>query len=682
MALSSDPDADAVMGSFDHPEAAHDPDAAAVLASFDSSAPATAASAEQAPTYDANLFRQRVGRDPSAYELARFQATKGQGWAGDPGTGQFTIGQAAVGGVEDAAAVGTGVVGRIAAAPAYLAGLTGIGGNSLDAARTTRNALTYQPRTPAGQAGMQAIGQIQPGEIVPRLLDVAGKPNAAQTVREVEERAGDVAPLAAEALGGFPVTRAAGRAGAKVFSPIQDPEAAPPTPFANSPQSMGAAQAVDPRLATASPPLQDAVRQAAQQTGGAVNRTAFENHLEADQHGVQLTEGQATRDPNQFSAEQNSVHPDIKARIQAQEGQMTDALDNIRREAAPQAVQNNPIENGQTAVDSLKAYDEPIKADIDAKYEAARAASAKGDLQMDGSSFVSDANAGLKPQSKFRFLPASVKGILDDVAGADGKMTLDDYQAYDTQLGNEIAKAKAAGDGNAAFAIGKVKEALNNTKPVGAETTQAKALFDTARSAAKARFDALDADPAYQAAVNDVSMNGVKRGQPSALADKFLDKYALQAPKANVDRLMGKLDTDGQDAVTSHTLSTIRDRAITPNGTVSPNGYNGALEKYGPKLDSLVPRGTQDSLESLGRVITNAKVPPPGHSVNFTKSGVVMNAAKGVGSELGGAMVNAKTFGMGMPVIRGIADNAFAKRSLAPGAGLTKLSPTAPPGAP
>src|ERR1700742_4812104 len=35
MAQSSDPDADAVMASFDHPEAAHDADAAAVLASFD-----------------------------------------------------------------------------------------------------------------------------------------------------------------------------------------------------------------------------------------------------------------------------------------------------------------------------------------------------------------------------------------------------------------------------------------------------------------------------------------------------------------------------------------------------------------------------------------------------------------------------------------------------------------------
>jgi hypothetical protein len=522
-------------------------------------------------------------------------------------------------------------------------------GNLINAAADPANAMGSNPAL----AAKTGLPQYQPST-----LPTTGGPTALGPVLSgVAQGAAGLAPLAKGAMTPRPTLG----------------------PFENSPQSMGAAKAVDPRLAAAAPELQQAVRQAAQDTGGAVNQTAYENHLDADQHGVQLMEGQATRDENQFSAEQNSVHPDIKARISKQDVQMTDALDNIRREAAPGAVQNNPIENGQTAVDKLKAYDEPVVADIDKKYAAARAASATGDLQMDGSSFVSDANAALKPQSKFRFLPSTAKGILDDVAGANGKMTLDDYQAYDTQLGNEIAKAKAAQDGNAAFAIGKVKEALNQVKPVDAETSQAKTLFDTARSAAKARFDELDDDPAYQAAVSDVSLSGVKRGQPSALADKFLDKYALQAPKANLDRLMGKLDEEGQQAVTSHALSTIRDKAISPNGQVSPHGYNGAIEKYGPKLDSLMAPETRESLESLGRVITSAKVPPPGHSVNYTKSGVVVNAAKGVGSELMGAAVNAKTLGMGMPVIKGMAENAFAKRSLAPGAGLSKLQTTPPP---
>jgi hypothetical protein len=453
-----------------------------------------------------------------------------------------------------------------------------------------------------------------------------------------------------------------------------------PASSLNSAQSMGAARPA-PSIDDLSPPLQQAVKAASEKTGTVPNQEAFDNHAEADRHGVQLTEGQATRDAAQYSNEQNSTHPDIVKRLGDQNGQLTDAFDNIRREAAPATVQNDPIENGQIAVDSLKAYDEPVKADINAKYDAARAASAKGDLQMDGSSFVSDANAALKPQSKFRFLPSTVKGILDDVANADGKMTLDDYQAYETQLGNEIAKAKASGDGNAVAAIGKVKDALQNIEPMTDETAQAKTLFDTARKSAKARFDALDADPAYQAAVDDVSINGVKKGVPSALADKFLDKYALQAPKANVDRLMSKLDTNAQQAVTSHTLSTIRNRAVTNNGAVSPSGFTGAVNKYSSKLGSLVPPEAIESLDSLGRVIHNVKTPPQGHFVNYSKSGVISNAAHGVAQPLGEAIINAHTFGTGVPIIKDIINNKFAKKSLEPGAGLT-TPPRVPDSAP
>ena len=246
-------------------------------------------------------------------------------------------------------------------------------------------------------------------------------------------------------------------------------------------------------------------------------------------------------------------------------------------------------------------------------------------------------------------------------------------------MGNEIAKARASGDGNAVAAITKVNEALQRVNPIGEETIQAKSLYDTARSAAKARFDELDADPAYRAAVDDVSLAGVKKGEPSALADKFLDKYALQAPKANVDRLMGKLDPEGQEAVAAHTLGVIRKGAVSNNGVVTPSGFSGAMEKYGPKLDSLIAPDTRESLESLGRVIHNVKVAPPGNFVNYSKSGVIRNAATGAATELGGAMLNAKTFGLGMPVIKGLAESQFAKRVLAPGAGLTKLSPTGPP---
>jgi hypothetical protein len=565
---------------------------------------------------------------------------------------------------------------------------------------------TYRPRTEAGKeiAGAAADEAGAMGRLYDKIpattLSIPGAPPVVATLPggSINVPGGD-SPLGQtikrygpEALGavgtvtGLSEIPAAASAVRGAIRNVRSPNVIPRDPVttvqaqaaldaaaANSPQSMGAASSAV-RVNELSPGMQGAFRKAVQETGGAVNPDAAINHREADIHGVDLMEGQATRDPVLYADEQNSTDPKIIARINKQEEQMTDAIDKIRREATPGHVQNNHIENGQIAVDSLKAYDEPIKADINAKYDAARKASANGDLQMDGSSFVNNANAALKPQSKFRYLPSTVQGILDDVAASKGRMSLDDYQAYQTQLGNEISKARRAGDGNAESAITKVYAELQKVEPLGTETAQAKSLFDTARSAAKARFDAMDADPAYAAAVEEVDA-GIKKGKPSPMADGFLDKYVIGkgAPKANVDALMGKLDEDGKAAVTAHTLNAIRKGAVTSNGKISPAGYNSAMEKYGPKLDSLVAPETRESLDSLGRVITNAKVAPPGAPVNYSKSGVIVNAAKHVGE----AAVNAKTFGLGMPIIRNIAQSRATKRTLAPGAGLTRLSDVA-----
>lgn len=56
-----------------------------------------AVSAAAGPSYDAALFKQRVGRDPEPAELANFRASKGAGWAGDPaaaGQTALAVGQA------------------------------------------------------------------------------------------------------------------------------------------------------------------------------------------------------------------------------------------------------------------------------------------------------------------------------------------------------------------------------------------------------------------------------------------------------------------------------------------------------------------------------------------------------------------------------------------------------------
>lgn len=616
MAPSSDPDADAVMASFDHPEAANDADAAAVLASFDKPA------------------EPKSGKEV-VKDLIHAKASKGI---------------ASIGG-------GLRQIGDLAT------------GSSIAQADTRYQQYvkehSFQPTDPTSQALIQANQQAESSPANPltwpgRVLDVAGRGVNKLTRSTV---AGPVTEGVVEGALPFLGMRS-GASLAKNF----DTQASLNAAAATGKQSMGAA-AVAPQIAAASPELQAGFKQAAQKTGGAVNPTASTNHLEADQHGIQLMRGQATRDAAQFSNEQNSTHPDIVKRINKQNEQMTDALDNIRREAAPGAVQNNPIENGQTVVDALKAHDEPVQADIRAKYKALTDANG-GSVPIDPGTLLMKVDTALKKNYLTNSVPPAASELLSSLRNGE-PLDFEGFEAARSRL------AEAQREGGSAGQAARIIRGELEQLPLAPAAAHLKGIADTARGAAKARFDALEADPAYQAAVDDVA-SGVKRGTPSPLADQFLDKYVLgKAPKANVDTLLGKLDPDAAEAVTSHTLNAIRKGAIPASGNITPTGFQAALDKYGPKLGSLVSPEVQESLESLQRVVRNAKTPPAGHFVNYSKSGVVMNAAKGVGQKIGEGVINAKTFGMGVPILKGIGENKFAKHALAPGAGLEDL-PTKP----
>src|ERR1700758_1506227 len=104
--------------------------------------------------------------------------------------------------------------------------------------------------------------QISPQQIGTQYDKTFGTGPAAQTFKER-------IPQALEAIStAVPIIRTAGSIGSRAFGSAGVPRETP-GPFDNSPQSMGAAKAVDPRLASAPPELQQAVRQAAQDTGGA-----------------------------------------------------------------------------------------------------------------------------------------------------------------------------------------------------------------------------------------------------------------------------------------------------------------------------------------------------------------------------------------------------------------------------
>lgn len=437
-------------------------------------------------------------------------------------------------------------------------------------------------------------------------------------------------------------------------------------------QSAGAAAttdqaAVNALLAKASPELQAEFKNTPITN---VNLPALERAVEADTLPVpvKLTKGQASQDINILSDEMNSrgKHPELANRFNEQNGKLIENINAIRDRAAPDVYGTNHLENADTVINAYKALDDARVSDISAKYKALRDA-AGGDFPIDGKKFAENAEKMLGKELKTDFLPPALAKQLERYKNGE-TMTFEQFESMRTNLASEMRKAERSGDGNAKAAASIVRTALEDL-PLSGEAEKLKPLANEARSAAKARFDLLKKDPAYDAAVNDVA------------PDKFITKYIINGNKRDLEALVSQLGkgSEGHQAVSAAVVNYLKDKAgvINDNGNFSQAGYNKALKQLDPKLLDLVDGETAQQLKALGNVARYTQAQPRGSYVNQSNTfvaGAKELAKSGVEKGLNAA-------GLGVIPVGTMTREALAKRaaaqqtkeSLKPGAG-TKLS--------
>ena len=375
---------------------------------------------------------------------------------------------------------------------------------------------------------------------------------------------------------------------------------------------------------------------------GPLDTAAVDRQIDADALPVRmrLMEGQASKDPKVWSREFNAKgrDPEVAARFNEQNQQLIDNLDEFRREAAPQAVAHDPVQSGQNIVDAYKGIDKVATDEINAAYKVARDANG-GDLPMDAKTFI--ANLDKVKNAKSRFLPSEIAAELDEYRSG-APMSFEQFEDFRTTLANAARKAKSSSDGNAAHAIGVVRDQLESMEPLGA-AKKVKPLFDQARSLAKARFDKIKADPAYRAAVED----DVGAGESSPLADKFVQKYIVGAPRAHVERMLGNLANDdlAMETVRAAPFNYLKQKAgIDPyrnEGNFSQHGYNRALAELEPKLDLMAGEDLAEQARRLGRVAYDAKGEPAGSFPNRSNTFIAATAemAKGLAERSANTMI-------------------------------------------
>lgn len=520
----------------------------------------------------------------------------------------------------------------------------------------------YQPRTQAGQE--QA--QIQQGAAagIGRGYDAAfGTGPLAATLKErLPEAAAAVGTVAGAA--GIPKAMA----GESAAIPASAQEVVDRMAAA-SPQNQVAASAA-PRLSSVSPELQQAVVSAAQKTGGAVNPEVLTRHVEADSLPVKinLTEGQATQDPVILSQEMNlrGKQPALAARFNEQNKQLVDNVQAIRDQIGPDVFSTNPAEHGDTLIEAYKAKDAAAQAQITAKYQALKDANG-GQFPVDARALLDNATAQLHKDLLFDHAPRAVMNTLGRLAD-DGSMTFENYESLRTNLAR-IQRSFTA-DGNEKAAAGVIRNAMEQL-PLSPGAAQLKPLADAARSAARTQFQALDADPAYKAAVND-----------SVPPDRFVDRYVINAPRDQLAVMRQNLATDptATQTMSVAALDHLRKSARIDadwNGNFSQAGFNKGLQALGPKLNSLVDPKTAEQLSTLGNVARYTQFQPRGSFVNNSNT-FVAGAADYSASALEGA---ANVAAGGVPVgtwarksVQALSAGKAVRQATAPGAGLDRLN--------
>lgn len=413
----------------------------------------------------------------------------------------------------------------------------------------------------------------------------------------------------------------------------------------DSPESMSEIPKVAPELTAenASPQLQANLAKMPD-----ISDTAKQRLLVADSLPIpgRLSEGQAKGDIGLISDEMNlrAKRPEYAQLFNEQNKTLIDNVNAIRDKAAPKAAGLDHVENGESLINAYQAADTQLKSYISQQYKTLEDANG-GQFPLDGKAFVDAADQALAKKLKTHYVPADVRATLNDLRDG-GQMTFEDFETLRSDLADT---ARSAQDGKVRQAASIIRQQLEDMPmPAGAE--HLKPLADAARNAAKARFDLLDKDPAYKAAVSD-----------SVAADDFVKKYIINGKKADLAQMRDNLAGDpvAHENITAAAVNYLKAKAgiVNDNGNFSQAGYNRALEQLRPRLDYLFDPVSAQQIQSLGDYARWTQEQPRGSSVN--NSNTFVAAAKGVAE----GTLNAKTFGLSSMVKDAVTSASQAQKA-------------------
>ena len=396
---------------------------------------------------------------------------------------------------------------------------------------------------------------------------------------------------------------------------------------------------------------------------------------------IQLTRGQATRDPMQFSWEVNTsklrdAGQPLSERLAEQNRQLIENLNVLGAKNAP-----STFEASQKLISHIEQTDAALKGQVDAAYKAVRD-SAGRPAMMSSDAFVARSKellTGGRPEmanlaSLADYLPEVVAKQYNDILSGKLPLTVDTAQFLDRAWGGV---QRGTQDATIKNAIGALRSALNDAPVSDALGAESMAAYQTAKQLARQRFGLIEQNPAYKAVVDGVE------------PDKFFQKYVQGANVAELGALKQLVGPDNTSMLQQTMLGNLKkaalNRASDENGVFSQSAFNRVLQDpvQAPRIGELFKDApeTLGHLYRIGRIAETVQAFPKGHSVNTSNTApTVANLVRDVAkSEAGASLTRAvPVVGRVLDVMDRRAAGKAVDEALTPGVTQGALKPAAP----
>jgi hypothetical protein len=272
---------------------------------------------------------------------------------------------------------------------------------------------------------------------------------------------------------------------------------------------------------------------------------------------------------------------------------------------------DDAVTAGKQVIEALGVKDANAKNSIGKLYSQARETSGRS-AQLDPSHFTQTANNLLDDALLGGKLPSDVRNVMNSMAQGKTPLTVDVAEQYKTSI---AALQRASNDPAERLALGKVRQALEETPLLDGQGQQAIDAFNKARSAHKQYMQLVEKNPALQAVRDGIE------------PDKFVNTFILSGGnKSNISDVAALKDSlknnpEATQAIRNQILLHLKEKALGGKAdevaNFSPSNFNSAMSKIGDmKLSMFLNKEDINMLKTIGRVGSYEKFQPTGSAVN------------------------------------------------------------------